>query len=67
MFLWWSGAAGTDQEEMGKTIMESLVEFVGEGQITHLKHVYLVIFEAKMVQPMLRGVRSGGKAVLSAG
>jgi hypothetical protein len=36
---------------MGKTIMESLVEFVGEGQITHLQHVYLVIFEAKMVEP----------------
>jgi hypothetical protein len=52
---------------MGKTIMESLVEFVGEGQITHLQYVYLVIFEAKMVEPMLKGVRSGGQAVLSAG
>ena len=67
MFILWSGAAGTDQEEMGKTIMESLVEFVGEGQTTHLQHVYLVIFETKMFPPMLRGVRSGGQAVLSAG
>lgn len=54
------GAASTSEESMGQTIMEALVEFVSEGQ-TNLQHVFLVIFQEKMVKPMLKGVRSGGQ------
>ncbi|XP_076101127.1 uncharacterized protein LOC143070915 [Mytilus galloprovincialis] len=59
------GAAVTSEESMGQTIMEALVEFVSEGQ-TNLQHVFLVIFQDKMVKPMLKGVRSGGKSASTA-
>lgn len=42
---------------MGKVIAESILEFVKEGQTTHLQHIYLIIFQDKMVQPMLKAVR----------
>ncbi|XP_063432102.1 protein mono-ADP-ribosyltransferase PARP14-like isoform X2 [Mytilus trossulus] len=60
-----TGAASTSEESMGQTIMEALVEFVSEGQKS-LQHVYLVIFQDKMVKPMLKGVRSGGQSASTA-
>ncbi|CAG2200250.1 PARP10_14_15 [Mytilus edulis] len=61
-----TGAAVTSEESMGQTIMEALVEFVSEGQ-TNLQHVFLVIFQDKMVKPMLKGVRSGGQPTAKPG
>ncbi|XP_071171397.1 protein mono-ADP-ribosyltransferase PARP14-like isoform X2 [Mytilus edulis] len=60
-----TGAASTSEEAMGQIIMEALVEFVSEGH-TNLQHVFLVIFQDKMVKPMLKGVRSGGKSASTA-
>ncbi|XP_052099782.1 protein mono-ADP-ribosyltransferase PARP14-like isoform X2 [Mytilus californianus] len=59
------GAASTSEETMGQIIMEALVEFVSEGQ-KNLQHVFLVIFQDKMVKPMLKGVRSGGQTASTA-
>ncbi|XP_071171378.1 protein mono-ADP-ribosyltransferase PARP14-like isoform X2 [Mytilus edulis] len=52
-----TGAQGPREELMGKVIAESILEFVKEGQTTHLQHIYLIIFQDKMVQPMLKAVR----------
>ncbi|CAC5406004.1 PARP10_14_15 [Mytilus coruscus] len=52
-----TGAQDPREELMGKVIAESILEFVKEGQTTHLQHIYLIIFQDKMVQPMLKAVR----------